>query len=114
MPEDTIITCKFFLDAVEDDLYGWRWECANGSKCVYRHQLPEGYVVVSKKEREKMTKEQEELDKLKKATLEEDIEADRAALPSEGLTPVTKETFAAWKQRRKDRRQKELEDKLKE
>jgi hypothetical protein len=37
MPEDTIITCKFFLDAVEDELYGWRWECPNGSKCRYRH-----------------------------------------------------------------------------
>lgn len=27
MPEDTIITCKHFLDAVEDEKYGWRWEC---------------------------------------------------------------------------------------
>lgn len=34
MPQDTIITCKNFLDAVEDDKYGWRWECPNnGSKC---------------------------------------------------------------------------------
>lgn len=34
MPQDTIITCKFFLDAVEDELYGWRWECPNkGAKC---------------------------------------------------------------------------------
>ena len=53
MPEDTIITCRNFLDAVEDDKYGWRWECPNGSKCQYRHMLPEGYVVLSKKEREK-------------------------------------------------------------
>lgn len=50
MPEDTIITCKYFLDAVEDDKYGWRWECENnGNKCQYRHQLPDGYVVLSKK-----------------------------------------------------------------
>ena len=53
MPEDTIITCQFFLDAVENDKYGWRWECPNhGNKCQYRHMLPEGYVVLSKKERE--------------------------------------------------------------
>ena len=38
MPEDTIITCKHFLDAVEDEKYGWRWECPNnGNKCQYRH-----------------------------------------------------------------------------
>ena len=50
MPEDTIITCKYFLDAVEDDKYGWRWECPiNGNKCQYRHQLPDGYVVLSRK-----------------------------------------------------------------
>ncbi len=30
-------------------------------------------------------------------TLEEIIEDERAALPSEGLTPVTLETFTAWK-----------------
>jgi len=37
MPQETIITCKNFLDAVEDEKYGWRWECANGVKCPYRH-----------------------------------------------------------------------------
>jgi len=41
MPADTIITCKHFLDAVEDEKYGWRWECPNaGVKCQYRHMLP--------------------------------------------------------------------------
>jgi len=56
MPQETIITCKNFLDAVEDEKYGWRWECVNGPKCPYRHQLPEGFIVISKKEREKMKK----------------------------------------------------------
>ena len=52
MPEDTIITCKHFLDAVEDEKYGWRWECpVAGNKCQYRHQLPEGFIILSKKER---------------------------------------------------------------
>jgi len=37
MPEDTIITCQDFLKAVEDECYGWRWECPNGPKCRYRH-----------------------------------------------------------------------------
>lgn len=116
MPEDTIITCKHFLDAVEDELYGWRWECPNaGVKCQYRHMLPEGYVVISKKEREANRK-----DAVKNAedaaakTLEEQIEEERAALPSEGLTPVTKESFFAWKDRRKARKQKELEDRMRE
>lgn len=31
------------------------------------------------------------------ATLEEKIEEERAALPAEGLTPVTKESFFKWK-----------------
>ena len=38
------------------------------------------------------------------ATLEEKIEEERAALPSEGLTPVTKESFFAWKARRAEKK----------
>jgi hypothetical protein len=37
-------------------------------------------------------------------TIEEIIEEERAALPSTGLTPVTKETFYDWKRRREERR----------
>jgi hypothetical protein len=38
MPQDTIITCLNFLKAVEDEMYGWRWECPmGGKKCPYRH-----------------------------------------------------------------------------
>ena len=34
MPEDTIITCKNFVDAVENDLYGFNWVCPNkGDLC---------------------------------------------------------------------------------
>jgi hypothetical protein len=47
-------------------------------------------------------------------TIEEQIEAERAALPSAGLTPVTKETLEAWKIKRNERKQKEAEDKMKE
>lgn len=100
MPEDTIITCLSFLKAVEDEMYGWRWECPNGPKCGYRHQLPEGYVVTSKKEREKNRKEAEAA-ALDETTIEEKIEAERNALKADDLTRVTKESFFAWKEKRK-------------
>jgi hypothetical protein len=97
---DTIITCQHFVAAVEDELYGWRWECpVAGNKCKYRHMLPEGYVLLSKKERDanKKLAEQQALDE---TTIEEKIEEERAALKSDDLTPVTKESFFAWKERR--------------
>ena len=104
MPE-TIITCLHFLTAVEDEKYGWRWECPNGGvKCQYRHMLPEGYVLTSKKEREAAKKEAEEAKKNAK-TIEEEIEEERLALKADGLTPVTKESFFAWKERRKIKKQ---------
>ena len=44
--ERTEITCQYFLEAVEKNLYGWLWECPNGGdKCVYTHALPPGYVL---------------------------------------------------------------------
>ena len=46
-------------------------------------------------------------------TLEEKIEAERAALPAEGLTPVTKESFFAWKARRAEQKQKDIENQVK-
>lgn len=33
----TKIICKFFLDAVENRVYGWKWVCPNGMGCVYRY-----------------------------------------------------------------------------
>lgn len=93
MPQDTIITCKFFLDAVEDEKYGWRWECPNGVACIYRHMLPEGFVVTSKKDRDQQKIAQDKANQEEKKSLEEQIEEERAALKSDGLTPVTKESF---------------------
>ena len=62
MPQDTIITCKHFLDAVEQELYGWRWSCPNnGVDCQYRHMLPEGYVLTTKAERAQMKKDADEM-----------------------------------------------------
>jgi len=89
------------LDAVEDELYGWRWECPNGAKCRYRHMLPEGYIIISKKEREANKKDAaKQAEAAAAKTMEEQIEEERAALRSDGLTPVTKESFFAWKERK--------------
>jgi len=116
MPEDTIITCKFFLDAVEDELYGWRWVCPNrAGKCQYRHMLPEGYVLIPKKERDAL-KAKEDRDKAESdsKTLEEKIEEERSALKADDLTPVTKESFFAWKERRAKKKQEDLEEKMRQ
>ena len=99
-PVDTIITCKHFLDAVEDEKYGWRWECPNTVKCIYRHQLPEGYVIISKKERAAIKASDLASAYEEKKTIEEVIEEERALLKADGLTPVTKDSFFAWKKRR--------------
>ena len=51
-----------------------------------------------------MKKQAEEEAKNSK-TIEEQIEEERAALKADGLTPVTKDTFAAWKERRAKEKQ---------
>lgn len=45
-------------------------------------------------------------------TLEEKIEEERRLLPSEGLIPVTLETFMQWKKDKAARKQKELEERI--
>lgn len=108
----TDIICTHFLDAVEKNLYGWLWECPNGAdKCVYTHSLPIGYVLQrDKKDMEKALRGDDEDEK----TIEEIIEEERALLVSETLTPVTKDTFLDWKKRKAEKKQKDLEDKMKE
>lgn len=104
---DTIITCRDFLEAVEKNLYGFNWQCPNGGdNCQYRHMLPQGYVL----NRDKGDDDDESSDE--EMTLEEKIEEERAALPSEGLTPVTLESFMKWKADRAQRKQDELEAKI--
>ena len=98
----TEIICKYFLDAVESNKYGWFWQCANGDQCKYRHALPPGYVL--KRDRKKAEKNKEEI------SIEDLVERERAAL---GLntTKVTLETFLAWK--RKKLKEKEAAEKKK-
>ena len=107
---DTIITCKFFIDAVEADLYGFNWICPNNADdCNYMHRLPQGYVLVKDK-KVKMPGDPESSDD--EMTLEEKIEEERQQLPSEGLIPVTLDTFTKWKADRAERKQKEAEERM--
>lgn len=94
----TTIICKYFLEAVEKSLYGWFWECSNGSKCIYRHALPPGYVLKKDKKKE---------DKEDKISLEELIETERAGLGS-ATTKVTLESFLSWKKRKVEEKKQAL------
>lgn len=88
--------CKYFIEAVENGKYGWFWKCPNGGDtCMYRHSLPEGFVL---KTNEQKRMEREALDNLPKITLEEFIETERERLDKSKLTPITVENFAKWKQ----------------
>ncbi len=87
---DTIITCKHFVDAVENDLYGFNWVCPNGGdNCHYMHRLPQGYILV----KDKKVKMPGDEDSDVEMTLEEKIEEERHNLKSEGLIPVTLASF---------------------
>jgi len=98
--------CKYFIEAVENQKYGWFWTCPNGGdKCMYQHKLPPGFVLKTKEQR---AAEKALLDKspLKTLTLEDFLESERHKLTGT-LTPVTPETFAKWKAERLDKKQAE-------
>ncbi|XP_047459622.1 zinc finger CCCH domain-containing protein 15 [Mugil cephalus] len=102
----TQIVCKYFLDAIENNKYGWFWVCpGGGDTCMYRHALPPGFVL--KKDKKKEEKEEE-------VSLEELIEKERAAL-GPNVTRITLETFLAWKKRKRqekvDKAREEMEKK---
>ncbi|KAL4868036.1 hypothetical protein BDV12DRAFT_107453 [Aspergillus spectabilis] len=95
--------CKFFIDAVENQKYGWFWVCPNGgNKCMYKHSLPPGFVLKTKEQRaaEKALMDKSPLNTL---TLEDWLESERHKLTGE-LTPVTPDTFAKWKKDRLDKK----------
>ncbi|XP_029926680.1 zinc finger CCCH domain-containing protein 15 [Myripristis murdjan] len=98
----TQIVCKYFLEAIEGNKYGWFWVCpAGGDSCMYRHALPPGFVL--KKDKKKEEKEDE-------ISLEELIENERSALGL-NVTRITLETFLAWKKRkRQEKVAKAVED----
>lgn len=87
--------CKYFIEAVENQKYGWFWACPNGgNECKYRHSLPEGFVLKTKEQR-RMERLAEEL--APKITLEEFIEMERGKLDKLKFTAITIESFNKWK-----------------
>ena len=100
---ETEIVCKHFLTAVHKGLYGWFWQCPSGKNCQYKHNLPPGFILKKPKDSD----EEEEDDG---PTLEEVIEEQRAKLTAEG-TPVTLESFMAWKEKKKKEQAEKKEEK---
>ncbi|KAI0733534.1 hypothetical protein C8Q72DRAFT_772363 [Fomitopsis betulina] len=98
----TDIVCKFFIQAIETEKFGWFWECPNGDNCQYRHALPPGFMLKSQR------KALEDAEKANTISLEEFLEVERHKLGT-NLTPVTPETFAKWKRTRMDKKQAEEE-----
>ncbi|KAF9740677.1 hypothetical protein PMIN03_004903 [Paraphaeosphaeria minitans] len=95
--------CKYFIEAVENQKYGWFWVCPNGGdKCMYKHSLPPGFVLKTKEQRaaEKALMENSPLATL---TLEDFLESERHKLTGT-LTPVTEESFTKWKKERMDKK----------
>jgi len=113
-PDRSDQPCTHFIDAVEKNVYGWLWECPNGGdKCKFTHALPQGFVLErDKKEQERLAKEMADMED--DLTIEEEIEEERAKLPTTGLIPVTLETFNEWKKKKAEEKKKALEDKVKE
>ncbi|XP_076858258.1 zinc finger CCCH domain-containing protein 15 [Brachyhypopomus gauderio] len=100
----TQIVCKYFLDAIENNKYGWFWVCpGGGDTCMYRHALPAGFVL--KKDKKKEETEEEQI------SLEELIENERSAL-GPNVTRITLETFLAWKKRKRQEKLAKAEQDL--
>lgn len=95
----TDIICKFFIEALEQNKYGWFWECPNGgNKCHYRHALPPGFV---------LKKDKKKADNKPAIALEELVEVERSKLPHD-LPKLTLETFLQWKKRKIEERKAKL------
>jgi len=81
------LPCTYFVDAVEENKYGWFWECPNGDGCPYQHKLPLDYVFKSK-----------ENIVVELRSFEDIIEERRSGLT--GGTPVNEDSFKAWKEKK--------------
>ncbi|KAF7489453.1 Zinc finger CCCH domain-containing protein 15 [Sarcoptes scabiei] len=101
----TEIICKFFLEAIETNKYGWFWTCPNGGdNCHYRHALPPGFVL----KRDKKSEKKEDI------TIEELVEIERSKLGFD-LPKIDLRSFMKWKQRKiaekEERERKEIDQK---
>ena len=93
-----VFTCYSQKKLIHFHRYGWFWECPKGAKCMYRHALPEGYVL--KRDLKKLKEEGKD----NKISLEDLIEKERAAL---GVgTKITLESFTIWKKKKTDAKAK--------
>eukprot|EP00475_Leptophrys_vorax_P000754 TRINITY_DN10412_c0_g1_i1.p1 TRINITY_DN10412_c0_g1~~TRINITY_DN10412_c0_g1_i1.p1 ORF type:complete len:349 (-),score=131.84 TRINITY_DN10412_c0_g1_i1:1249-2295(-) len=104
-PEGSDITCMHFLEAAEKQQYGHFWRCPNGAeKCQYLHRLPKGFVLEEKKDDDEVP--------IDEMTLEEKIEKEREELLASGrqLTPVTPERLVEWQKRKKEAKEKKIEE----
>ncbi|KAL8270573.1 hypothetical protein Esti_005544 [Eimeria stiedai] len=123
---ETAIVCKFFLEAVERKQYGWFWVCPNGGDaCKYRHCLPQGYVLKGEDEVDVVEEEEEPIEEVVERQLlllatessfpklHIAVCVQRQELPPGG-TPVTAETFAAWKAKKEAERLAALEQQQRE
>jgi len=100
----TAIVCRAFIDAVENNKYGWFWECPTGGKnCKYKHALPPGFV---------LKKDKKKADEESCVSIEDLVEKERSSLSSNNLTKVTLLTFVAWKKRKL--KEKAMEEKREE
>lgn len=107
-PVPSPIICKYFLDAVENRVYGWFWDCPNGEQCQYRHCLPPGFVL------QRDINKTKDLEKLEERRIEEIIDAEREEIRKRPkLTPLTLENFNAWKKRKQEQREKKIADDIK-
>jgi len=88
------IVCRYFLEAVQRKIYGWKWECPNGEDCQYKHCLPKGYILMTQAD-----KVQEEMTIEEYMDLEEQIDEERTRISING-TPVNDTTFKEWKRKR--------------
>lgn len=106
LPKSSII-CKFFLEAVELNKYGWFWDCPNGNeKCQYRHALPPGFIL--KRDKKKMEEQGKDT-----ISLEELVDKERAALVGKDLTKITLESFLKWKKRKIEEKRSKAKDEAK-
>lgn len=107
MQKPSEIVCRYFLDAVENSRYGWKWICPNGMTCHYRHCLPPGFVFKTKKTLA-------DVDSDDAIALEEQLEEEKRKLDFSKGTPMTLERFQAWKAKKEKQKKKEEEAKKKE
>ena len=104
----TVIVCKFFLDAVAKMRYGWFWKCPNGYNCKFKHCLPPGYKFKNKKgAKSDQPKEDTELNLIR------EIDEAREKLVSSNTTEITYERFMAWVKKRRIKKKKEREERIK-